>query len=109
MTQELLDEVAEELEDLRAKETFAWKRRTFIARKQQAVANIYESEMVQYMVAALIVSNFLVEAFRSRSRHSRSLNLASPSSAHPPSLQRASPMTLLLLACSLILNIEEKN
>ena len=62
--QEILDELMDELEDLRAKATFAWKRRTFIARKQKEISTLYESETVQYIVATLIVSNFLIEAFR---------------------------------------------
>ena len=60
----MLDDWKNELEYLRTIETHAWKRRTYIARRQHKLAALYESEPVQYTVAALIVSNFLVEAFR---------------------------------------------
>ena len=62
--QEMLDEWMDEIEDLRAVETHAWNRRNFIARKQAALSKFYESEPVQYIVATMIVMNFLIEAFR---------------------------------------------
>ena len=63
--QESLDEWINELEYRREIETHAWRRRTFIARKQREISIVYESERVQYFVAAMIVGNFFIEAFRS--------------------------------------------
>ena len=64
----MLDDWMDELESLCKTETHAFNRRTYIARRQQKLQAVYESEPVQYIVAVLIVSNFLVEAFRWRSR-----------------------------------------
>jgi hypothetical protein len=64
----MLDDWMDELENLRTTETHAFKRRTYIARRQHKLQAVYEGALVQYIVAVLIVSNFLVEAFRWRSR-----------------------------------------
>lgn len=64
--QEMLDEWMDEIAALRMMQTHAWNRRNFIARKQEVLSKFYESEPVQYVVAAMIVGNFLIEAFRLR-------------------------------------------
>ena len=60
----MIDEWLKDLEHNRVKETRAFNRRTYIQRKQRVLSHFYESKIVQYIVAALIVMNFFIEAFR---------------------------------------------
>ena len=50
------------LEILRVEESHAFNRRTIINRKQETIRQFYDSKRVQYAVALMIISNFLLEA-----------------------------------------------
>lgn len=62
-SEETLDRWLHALERFRVEETQAFNRRTYISRKQSALSSFYESKLVQYIVAFLIMSNFAIEAF----------------------------------------------
>jgi hypothetical protein len=51
-----------DLEILRVEESHAFNRRTLINRKQETIRQFYDSKRVQYAVALMIISNFLLEA-----------------------------------------------
>jgi hypothetical protein len=62
--QESRDEWMNELEERQKKEIVAWKRRNYIKLKQEKIQRFYKSQPVHFVVAAMIMCNFFIEAFR---------------------------------------------
>jgi len=61
---------------LRALERHAFKRRTYIGRRQEKLREFYYSSSVQYFVAGCIAANFFVETFSLQVSRARALSLS---------------------------------